>query len=80
MKCDLDDGGLVWGFPLTKFVERVMIPEAALLLIQDDFGLDLAVPADRKLAIDLKDDSTPYGNKKYPYEDDNNSTAGSDDA
>jgi len=59
----------LWGFPFLKFIERVLIPETAILLIQDDFGLDMDLDSDRVLALELKDDSTLYGNMQYPYED-----------
>jgi hypothetical protein len=59
----------LWGFPFLKFVERVLIPEVATLLIQDDFGLDSGLLKDRNAALKIKDDSTVYGNMQYPYED-----------
>lgn len=53
-----------WDISAIKFIERVLIPEAALNLIQSDLSLT-NTPADRREALAIKDDSTKFGNMKY---------------
>ena len=53
-----------WGISALKFIERVLIPEAALALIQLDLGLSNTL-ADRSTAQAIKDESTKFGNMKY---------------
>lgn len=53
-----------WGIPSLKFIQRILIPEAALALIQLDLGLSNS-PAGRRKARKIKDASTVYGNMKY---------------
>lgn len=53
-----------WGIPTLKFIQRVLIPEAALGLIQLDLGLSNS-SAGRRRARKIKDASTEYGNMQY---------------
>lgn len=47
----------------------MLVPEAAVHLIEDDLGLDNLVYADRKKAVAIKDESTKYGNMQNQLND-----------
>ena len=52
-----------WGFPFRDFVRRVLVPQAATLLIAQDLDVD------EDYVRQLKDASTEYGLQEYPYDE-----------
>lgn len=52
---------LIWGVPVMQFIYRVLIPETAICLIEEDLHL-INSTADRRTAIKIKAESTDYGN------------------
>ncbi|KZP31409.1 hypothetical protein FIBSPDRAFT_883202 [Athelia psychrophila] len=64
LSCEYSGITSFWDIPSIKFIERVLIPEVALGLIQSDLSLT-DTPADRREALAIKDESTEFGNMKY---------------
>ena len=60
----LTSDSMVWGLPAGIFIQRVLIPEATVLLIQEDLGQS------REAAIETKNQSTTYGNGMFDNSDD----------
>lgn len=52
-----------------EFIHNVLVPEAAVHLIEDDLGLDDLVATDRKKALVIKDESTKYGKMQNQLND-----------
>lgn len=52
-----------WGYSFCDFVLRVLVPQAATLLIAQDLDCD------EDYARQLKDNSTQYSLQEYPYDD-----------
>ncbi|KAI0054518.1 hypothetical protein BV25DRAFT_1816946 [Artomyces pyxidatus] len=60
---DLDIIDSIHSIPTPVFLERVLIPEAAVLLIQEDLGLT------REQALATKEKSLSYGSILFPEDD-----------
>lgn len=58
----------VWGVPMMQFIYRVLIPETAIRLIEEDLHLINSTAADRRTAIKIKAESTNYGNMENGHE------------
>lgn len=52
-----------WGLPIRDFVQWVLVPQAATLLIAQDLDID------EDFARVQKDLSTDYGLQEYPYDE-----------
>ena len=61
---DLTATQTIWTIPVIEFTYRVLIPEAATMLIQDD------LKCTRERALELKNLSTSFGMMAYPADDD----------
>lgn len=61
---DLTDTQTIWTIPAIQFTHRVLIPEAATLLIQDD------LKCTRERAMEVKAFSTSFGMMTFPADDD----------
>jgi hypothetical protein len=53
----------------TEFIQRILVPEAAIGLIMEDRGLDLENDKHMKKAVKIMRESAAYGVAMFPDED-----------